>query len=66
MKMDPRTALDNLYIASRKADLIADDHDICRKSAQVLLDLIEKSEKKRRKAEVPKEAEIPAAGSKAS
>jgi hypothetical protein len=44
MNITPEQALNNLYAASRLAPLPADQHEIIRKSAEVLAELIKPKE----------------------
>ena len=44
MNITPEQALNNLYIAARKSPLTADEHDIVRKSAEVLLESLKGKE----------------------
>lgn len=45
-QITPQQALQNLYFASRKATLTADEHDIIKKCAQILNDIINPADKK--------------------
>ena len=50
-KITPEQALQNLYLASRKANLTADEHKICELSALALQEVIKPKEDKKKQNE---------------
>lgn len=48
MKPTPQDALKNLYIASRKANLTADEHQLLNECAKVLDEIINPKEEKKK------------------